>query len=230
NILKGMENESILEGYKKVITESQLLILKKLKEETFIVEDRLDAYKNGFNMSEIGEHTNCSRAAVSKYLNKEMGTKREEYDKLHFENREKLHFANNWYFFVYLSDKEGDYRQSMEFLPVTIRDEHTAYRRYKEYGGETLNRIVPDGRYLRDKEKEDRVVEKLKDSPVEMVAFQERLTVRSVEKIAKRNEVTVFYEKEIGESEYTEKLETWLRKKKENTKQQKKDNEEDEKQ
>src|SRR5699024_5422904 len=105
-------------------------VLRKLKNSEFQVEDRLVAYKQGINMAEIGEFTNYTRAAISKYLKRLMGNDKEKIEEEFYANREKLYYARNWYFYVYKSDVEGDYRQIKQYLSSTVQEDSIAYTYY----------------------------------------------------------------------------------------------------
>src|SRR5699024_4457916 len=164
-------------------------------------------------MSVIGEHTGCTRAASSKYLNHRIEKNKEEVEEELKENREKMHRARRWYLYVYLSDKEGDYRQVKKHLSSTLREDGTAYNYYVEYGGKKLQKDHVDGRTKIKTEKEERILKRLEDEPIEKVAFQERITTGSIETLAEENDVVPFNEKEIGENTYTIKYVRWQKKK-----------------
>lgn len=210
-LIEIIDNEDVLEeGLNELLTDQQLFVIRKLKNKTFNTEDRVEAYKQGINMAEMGEYTNCTRAAVSKYLNRVMGSNKEEVEKSFYENREKLYYARNWYFYVYKSDIEGDYRQIKQYLSSTIKEDSIAYIYYKDYGGKKLGKLHEDKRSILAEDKVERILKRLEDEPIEKVAFSERVKLETVENVVEKNNAKAFYEEEIGETEYTEKLNRWL--------------------
>jgi len=212
-LIEVLDKEEVLKGIKRILNDNQMQVLSKLKRGEFTVDDRIIAYRSGINMSEIGEHTGCTRAAISKYLNPRIEKNKEEVEEEFKENREKLHRARRWYLYVYLSDKEGDYRQVKKHLSSTLREDGTAYNYYVEYGGKKLQKDHVDGRTKIKTEKEERILKRLEDEPIEKVAFQERITTGSIETLAEENDVVPFTEKEIGENTYTIKYVRWQKKK-----------------
>jgi len=212
-LIEVLDEEEVSKGIKEILKDNQVRVLEKLKKGEFTAEDRLIAYRSGINMSEIGEHTGCTRAAISKYLLPRINKNKEEIEEEFKENREKLHRARRWYLYVYLSDKKGDYRQVKNHISSTLREDGTAYNLYVEYGGKKLQKDHIDKRTKIKTAKEERILKRLKDEPVEKVAFQERLTVGSVETLAEENEVVTFSEKDIGENVYTIKYVKWQKKK-----------------
>lgn len=207
-------NEDVLkEGLKDLLSDEQFFVLRKLKNSEFQVEDRLVAYKQGINMAEIGEFTNYTRAAISKYLKRLMGNDKEKIEEEFYANREKLYYARNWYFYVYKSDVEGDYRQIKQYLSSTVQEDSIAYTYYRDYGGTKLEKSHEDRRRTLGEDKQERILKKLKNEPMEKVAFRERLKLESIKQLAEENGVEYFYEEEIGETEYRDKLDKWLKSK-----------------
>jgi len=211
-IREDFYDEGVQEGLKEILTSEQMLVTEKLIENTLKNEERWIAYLQGYNASEIANETGYSRANIAVRIKNQIAN-RDDADAWHKENRDRLFFARGWYIFVYLSDKAGDYRQSAEFLPKSTRTEDHMYRQYLQYGGTKLEQKHLDKRHDLPTERVNAILELLNEYPIEQVAFQERVYVENIERMAKENNKEITYEKDLGESrEYTEKYNRWVEK------------------
>lgn len=211
--------EGVQEGLSKILTHEQLVVTEKLLENTLKNEERWIAYIQGFNANEIGGATGYTRANISARLNNQLGAGKEDADRRHKENRELILDARDWYMYVYLSDQAGDFRQSEQFVPEDLQTDDHLYRLYIQNGGEKLKGTYVDGRHRLSDEKKEIILEELKDHTVERVAFQQRVYIENIERLAVEHNVPLRYEEDMisdpSEREYTQKYERWVNKKKE---------------
>lgn len=202
-------------GLEKRLDISQLKVMDDLLNNELDPEDRWIAYSQGFQASEIARATDFTRANISARIRHQLEGRKEEIDEKHKENREKLYYAREWYLYVYLSDLEGDFRQIGRYLPKLKRDDAYMYRMYKHYGGEDIERDFVDRRQILDDKRKKELLKELEFKTIEQVSFQERVYPETVRRIAEENNVDYVTEKEKGETEYTEKLHEWIKRKRE---------------
>lgn len=218
DILKeAKEDELAYEEVKELMEYEQFIVFEDLIANNIEPDERWEVYLRGFNASEIGKETGFTRANIAARISSQIKGRKEELDKKHRDNRKKLFKARDWYLYVYLSDKEGDFRQMEEYLPERLRNDAYMYRKYKEHGGKDLEKDFIDRRHRITAERKTRILEGLKDKPIEQVAFQERVYLNNVQRIAEENDVDYFSEADNKEGgrEYTEKLNVWMRRKRE---------------
>ena len=203
------------EDLEKIMEYEAIKVLDDLINDSLDIEERWIAYLWGFKASEIAQETGYTRANISSRINYQLRGKESEVKEKHRKNRESLFYAKKWYLYVYLSDKDGDFRQMAKYLPERNRNDAYMYRMYTTYGGQTLEKDFIDRRHKITPEKKQRIIEDLKDKTLEQVAFQERVQIDNVIRIAEDNEVEYVTEKDKGLDEYTKKYYQWLERKKE---------------
>lgn len=198
----------------------QIRMLDNLINDNLDVDERWLAYREGFQASEISRSTGTTRANISARVNTQLKGNKEEVKEEHKEKRKKLFLVRDWYHFVYLSDKVGDFRQMSKYLPERVRKDTYMFRKYQEHGGVKLDRDFVDKRTVLKKSKKNRILSKLEDKTIEQVAYEERVDTSTISRIAEESGMTEYKEEsEQGEYEYTEKLKEWKRKKKERNEQ-----------
>lgn len=216
---KAVEDDVAKEKLRDILDDEQIQMIENLKEGKLEHDNRWIAYMYGFNASDIGRATNYTRANITVRIGTQITGRKEEITNKHRENRKKLYQARDWYLYVYLSDKLGDFRQMKEYLPKSRQDDTFMYWKYKELGGEKIDKDFVDRRHMLEEAKKKDILEGLKKYPLERVAFQERIYPENVTRIAEDAGVKYFLEKDVVledgtvSTEYRDKLNLWLEKK-----------------
>lgn len=214
DILKeARAEEGAQEQLRELLDEEQLRILDALIEGTLPLEERWIAYLKGYKASEIAKEIGLTRATVTSRITHQLGDKKESAKKEHGEKRKRLYAAREWYLYVYLSDKVGDYRQMAQYLPERLREDVSMYRIYEKNGGRELERDFVDRRHEVSPERKHSILTGLQTMPLEEVAFKERVYPTNVVRIAEESGQAYTTEEELGRTEYTDKLEIWMKRK-----------------
>lgn len=206
---EASENNKDFEEIKMRITGKQYSVFLELLERKIDPDERWVAYEQGFNTTDIATALNQTRANVAARLRHQLRNRRKESYQIHRSNRKELVKVRNWYVYVYLSDKAGTYMQAEKYTAKREGSAQYLFRKYKEHGGTKLDRYPIDQR-LKIADKKKRTIKKeLKTKPFEQVSFQQRINPKNLTRLIQENDWEVVYEKDIGETHYTEKVQKW---------------------
>lgn len=210
------QSEEAKQKFEEKLNEEQLLYTELLIDKELRPNSFREAYLAGYRAAEIADRLGYTKQYARRYVvsdnAQQKGLDKEEHSK----NRKALESVRNWYLFVFLSDEAGDFRQMKPYFPPSVqKQEGTLYAHYIRNGGKKLEGTYFDPRREVSGERREILLNKLKEQPIEKVAFYERLYIDTLEKMAEDANIDIIWEKDLYRTEYTIKYYNWISKKNE---------------